>query len=321
MALDQLAQHRLVGAAAWRSRPLPRRRARFPPLPARPRRAPARARPSTVLQRVRERAVLVVDIGDAAAHAGGEVAPGAPQHDDGAAGHVFAAVIAGAFDHRRGARIAHAEALAGDAAEIGLAVDRAVHHRVADDDVVLGLRRARGIRIDDDASAGQSLADIIVGRTLQLERDAAREERAEALAGDAVERDVDRVVGQALRDRSVRATAPDSIAPTERLRIADRVVRAAPAACCRAPACAPRSAGDRAPGEAMILLLAVVARDVRRHRRLVEHAREIQAARLPVLDARAHVEQIGAADQFVEPADARASPSSRALPRRRRRNN
>ena len=81
-----------------------------------------------------ERAVLVEHVGDAARHAGGEVAAGAAEHDDDAAGHVFAAVVAGALDHGDGAGIAHREALAGDAAEIALAFDRAVEHGVADDD-------------------------------------------------------------------------------------------------------------------------------------------------------------------------------------------
>ena len=86
------------------------------------------------LQRDREGAVLVEHIGDAARHAGGEVAAGAAEHHHDAAGHVFAAMVAGAFDHRDGAGIAHREALAGDAAEIALALDRAVQHGVADDD-------------------------------------------------------------------------------------------------------------------------------------------------------------------------------------------
>src|SRR5437763_2907326 len=88
-----------------------------------------------------ECAIFVVDVGDAAAHAGGEVPSRAAEHDDRAAGHVFAAVIPGALDDRRGARIAYAEALTRDAAEIRLAVDRAVHHGVADDDVLF---RPRG---------------------------------------------------------------------------------------------------------------------------------------------------------------------------------
>ena len=56
--------------------------------------------------------------------------------------------------------------------------------------------------------------------------------------------------------------------------------------------------------QAVVLFFAVVARDVGGHVRLMEDAREIEAARLPVVDARAHVEQVGAADQIVDAADA-----------------
>src|SRR6185503_8796799 len=63
-----------------------------------------------------EVADFVEHIGDAARHAGGEVASGGPEHDHHAAGHVFAAMVAGALDHRHRAGIAHRETLAGDAA-------------------------------------------------------------------------------------------------------------------------------------------------------------------------------------------------------------
>src|SRR5256885_7776136 len=110
-----------------------------------------------------EGSVLVEHIRDAARHAGREIAPGPAEHHHDAAGHVFAAVIAGALDHRDGSRIAHREALAGDAAEIAFALDRAVEYGVADDDRFL--RHDAGIcrRADDDATAGKPLADIVVG--------------------------------------------------------------------------------------------------------------------------------------------------------------
>ena len=69
----------------------------------------------------------------------------------------------------------------------------------------------------------KSLADVVVGRALQLERDAPREERAEALAGDAFERDVDRVFGQPFvavlardRAREHRADRAVGVADAER---------------------------------------------------------------------------------------------------------
>ena len=67
-----------------------------------------------------------------------EVAPGAAEHDDAAAGHVLAAVVAHALDDGVDAAVAHAEALAGHAADVGLAAGRAVERDVADDDVLLG---------------------------------------------------------------------------------------------------------------------------------------------------------------------------------------
>src|SRR6185436_2418082 len=129
--------------------------------------------------------------------AGREVAAGAPEHHHHAAGHVFAAMVARAFHHRDGAGIAHGEALARDAAEIALALDRAVHHGVADDDRLLGHDRRVARRIDDDAPAREALADIVVGLALELERDAARKPGCKALARGALELHVDRVVGQA----------------------------------------------------------------------------------------------------------------------------
>ena len=61
---------------------------------------------------LRELPGLVVDVGDAAAHAGGEVAARRPEHDDAPAGHVLAAVVPDALDHRVRAGVAHREALA-----------------------------------------------------------------------------------------------------------------------------------------------------------------------------------------------------------------
>ena len=47
-----------------------------------------------------ELAVLVKHIRNASGHPGSEVAAGDPEHGNGAAGHVFAAVVTNAFDHR-----------------------------------------------------------------------------------------------------------------------------------------------------------------------------------------------------------------------------
>src|SRR5204863_7797643 len=110
-----------------------------------------------------ELALRVPHISDAYRHAGGKIAPGLAEHDDDPAGHVFAAMIAGALDDRDRAGVAHREALAGDPLEIGVPGDRAVEHGVADDDV-LGRLARRFLRLaHDQPAARQALADIIVG--------------------------------------------------------------------------------------------------------------------------------------------------------------
>ena len=61
-----------------------------------------------------------------------------------------------------------------------------------------GANVARRRRVDDQPPAREPLAPEIVRIPLEAERDAARHERAEALAGGAGELDADRVVGQPL---------------------------------------------------------------------------------------------------------------------------
>ena len=113
-----------------------------------------------------------------------------------AVGHVLAAVVAHAFNHGGCAGVADGEALAGDAVEEGFAAGCAVEHDVADQDAFLG-QEAGGLgRIGDDASAGESLAQIVVGIAFEFERDAVGNECAKALAGRAAELEVDGAVGQ-----------------------------------------------------------------------------------------------------------------------------
>src|SRR5690606_6176554 len=109
-----------------------------------------------------EIAGLVEHIGDAARHAGREVTARLADHNDHAAGHVFAAVVAHAFHDRHGAGVTHGEALARNAAEVAFALDGTVEHRVADDDRLLGhdLRFLR--RAYDDTATRKPLADIVV---------------------------------------------------------------------------------------------------------------------------------------------------------------
>ena len=127
--------------------------------------------------------VLVEHEGEAAAHSCGEVAAGRSKHNDAAAGHVFAAVVADALDDRAGARVANREALAGKAAEEGTAVGCAVKDRVAGDHVGLG-DEVDGIeRRDREDPPREALAGVVVGVAAQRHRHAGSQPAGEALPG------------------------------------------------------------------------------------------------------------------------------------------
>ena len=125
--------------------------------------------------------------------------PVLPEHDDPAAGHVFAGVVADALDDGQRAGVARGEPLPHPAAQVDLAGGGAEQQGVAGDHVVLGQEQHVVGRPDDDAATRKALADIVVGVADQLEGDTGRQERADGLARRAGERDVDGVVGQALR--------------------------------------------------------------------------------------------------------------------------
>ena len=180
---------------------------------------------------------------------GGEVAAGRAEHDDVAAGHVLAAVVADALDHGVRARVPHGEPLAGEPAEERLAPRRAVEDGVADDHVLLGGEgRALG-RPDRDRPAGEALAGVVVRVAAERQLDAGREPRAERLPGRAAQREPDRPLGQPLgaagdRDR-VREEPADGA-----VHVPDRAARPRPASRPRSPPPRARSAPSRAPTRA-----------------------------------------------------------------------
>src|SRR3954471_1282539 len=161
-----------------------------------------------------ELALGIEDVGDAATHARGEVAPGRTEHDHAPAGHVLAAVIADSLDDSLDAGVAHREALPREPAEERPAAGRAVQDRVADHHVLLGhirrvLRRAHG----QDA-ARETLARVVVGVAVEHQRHAAHQPAAEALPAVAARAHDDRVVRQALGPVAPRDLARQEPADT-----------------------------------------------------------------------------------------------------------
>jgi hypothetical protein len=102
-------------------------------------------------------------------------------------------------------------------------------HGVADDDVLARNATEGSGRTDDDAPAGKSLAHVVVGFAGEVERDAARQEGAEALPGGAGQLDGDAVVGRPSAPLRF-ATSCDSRVPTVRfwLRIGDSITTFSP---------------------------------------------------------------------------------------------
>src|SRR5207253_1863301 len=144
------------------------------------------------------------------------VAARAANRDDDASGHVLAAVVAGALDDSVDAGVPDAEPFPGPAAEESLATRRAVEGDVADQDVLLRHERRPARGEHDNLAAREPLAAIVLRVALENERHSMRHERAEALAGGAVELHADRILRQPFRpkltcdltaeDRADRAT-------------------------------------------------------------------------------------------------------------------
>src|SRR5438105_15063638 len=84
---------------------------------------------------LREVSLVVENVCDAPAHASSKIPAAGTEHDDQTVGHVFAAVIADAFNHSRRAGVADCKSFDGNASEKCFAAGGAVKHNVADQDI------------------------------------------------------------------------------------------------------------------------------------------------------------------------------------------
>ena len=257
-----------------------------------------------VVVAVDEVALFVEHVREPARHAGTEVDAGVAEHDDNAAGHVFAAVVAAAFDDRVGAGVAHCEAFAGHTGCVQCAAGGAVQAGVADDRrftrfVARGLRR-----LDDDAATGHALADVVVGVAFDFEVQATGIPHAQALARCALELDRDRAIGHAEVAPATRDLAGQ--ARTDRaMPIADRVMEdAAGLVFDRRQAVGQHRLGQFALVERLVVEHAVL-RARQRHAGRFENRRQVEVLGL-VGRAFGDFEQVGAADQLLDRAHAEA---------------
>ena len=249
-----------------------------------------------------EVAFFIEDVSDATAHAGSEVAAGFAKDNDFAAGHVFATVVADAFDDGVDAGVPNREALAGHAADENFTGGGAVKGDVADDDVFVGDEGGAGIGIDDDAAAAEAFTDVVVGIADNFDGNAFRDEGTEALAGTAGEFKMDGVVGQAVPvafgDFVAKDGADDAVGVFDWQIDADFFT-----------AHDGRLAEVEELGEVhrfvetVVLDFGAVATDLRAHGRGVEELGEVDSFGFIMVDGGAGFEGVGAAYHFVDGAE------------------
>ena len=166
-------------------------------------------------------------------------------------------------------------------------------------------KRRLARRQDDDLAARQPLADVVVRVAFEAQRDAARHERAEALAGRPGE-----LQAESCRRAALGAAPPRHLGTEHRADRRGSTLRIGSVERHRASLLERlAAAGDQLVVERAASRPWSCARTCRRgaagrHLRLVQHGREVEPARLPVLDRRPHVEAIDAADHLVHRAEA-----------------
>ena len=206
-------------------------------------------------------------------------------------------MVADALDHGDGARIAHGETFPRNAGQEGLAFGGAVETGIADDDVGRSLARRLFRLADDHAAAGQALADIIIGVADQLQRHAAREEGAEALPGRTGQPRLQTAVrqpGMAVPPRDF----PRRHRPGRAVGIGDRALDPGRQ---RAIQRLDQLTVDRRTGGAAERRN-MAARAIRlRH---MKQPGKIDPLTFPVPPDSRGIEQVGAADQLLQPAQA-----------------
>ena len=130
-----------------------------------------------------ERVLGVIDVGYTSRHTCGKVPAGLAEHHHTTACHILTAVVAGALDDGYGSRVAHTEALAYLAIDVQLARGGTVETGVAGNDIVFRmevLMAAAGGQYRD-ASAAQTLAEVVVALALQPDVETAHGEGTKRL--------------------------------------------------------------------------------------------------------------------------------------------
>jgi hypothetical protein len=124
-----------------------------------------------------EVSAIIKDIRDTSAHTGRKIPAARAKNQNQAIRHVFAPVVANPLNDGSRPGISDRKALPRHSIEERFATRRAVKSNVPDYDIFFG-SKARGFgRIDNDAAAGQALANIVIGFSFESDGDSLRQKR------------------------------------------------------------------------------------------------------------------------------------------------
>jgi len=137
--------------------------------------------------------VNIEDVGNTAGHASSEVATGAAQNDDTTASHVLATVVTDTLNDSGSTGVTDSKSLSSDTAEEASALGSTVQADVAHNDVLLGLEHGGAGRVNDQTTARQALANVVIGITLELQSNTRSKESTKGLTSGTLDVDVDSV--------------------------------------------------------------------------------------------------------------------------------
>jgi hypothetical protein len=134
-----------------------------------------------------ESVIFIEEIAQTACHSCADVAPDLSEDDYHTACHVFATVVACAFDYGCGARVADGKAFACASVGVEVAACGSVEAGVADNYVAAGVEDRACVGFDRDFAAVDAFAYVVVAFTCEVEADSFVVECAEALSGGSLE--------------------------------------------------------------------------------------------------------------------------------------
>lgn len=142
--------------------------------------------------------VDVKDVSNTTRHTSSEVATSAAKTENTTTSHVLATVVTHTLNNGGDTRVTDSETLGGNTAEETGTSSSAVQANVTDNHVLLGLEDRVAGRVDDEATTGKTLSDVVVAVTLKLKGDTRCEVGTEGLTSGTTDVSVDGVLRQAL---------------------------------------------------------------------------------------------------------------------------